>query len=378
MHYRFLYLRRTNSNQYLAFVKTSDFDYFLPPQLIAAEPPAERGGSRLLVLDRNDGHTDHRMFADLPSYLRAGDVLVLNDSRVLRARLRGHRADTGGAVELLLLARTDAQPDATRDSWNTMARPAKKLKPGERLVFAGGALTAKVIEVGEQGERVIRFDTPDVLPALELHGEMPLPPYIVQRRRELESEQHIEHADDAERYQTVFAREPGSVAAPTAGLHFSDKMLAALRELRVHIAYVTLHVGAGTFKPVDVEDPSQHPMHSEHYTISSETAATVNKALKDKRRIVAVGTTAVRTLESAYDPATGQIGNGTTNTRMLILPGYEFQVIGGLLTNFHLPKSTLLMLVSAFANRESVLAAYAEAIEREYRFYSYGDAMLIT
>ncbi|MGI8908926.1 MAG: tRNA preQ1(34) S-adenosylmethionine ribosyltransferase-isomerase QueA [Candidatus Sumerlaeaceae bacterium] len=353
---------------------TSDFDYTLPLNLIAAEPSAERGGSRLLVLHRTTGAVSHRSFSDLPGYFSPGDVLVLNDSRVLRARICGRRANTSGAVELLLLERASV-PGQSGDCWSAMARPAKKLKEGERILFGDDALSAEVIGAGHGAERTVCFDVPDILPLLEQYGEMPLPPYIVQRRKELG---HSGDTDDAERYQTVFAREPGSVAAPTAGLHFSPDILDLLRSRGVRIAHVTLHVGAGTFKPVEAEDPSEHPMHAEHYTISPDTADVINLALAERRRIIAVGTTSVRTLESAFDTYTHSVQAGSGSTRLLILPGYNFRVVGALLTNFHLPKSTLLMLVSAFAGREPVLSAYRDAINERYRFYSYGDAMLVT
>lgn len=357
-------------------MRTSDFDYTLPAELIAAEPAAERGGSRLLIMSRESASIEHRRFTDLPRFLREGDVLVLNDSRVIRARLRGRRAETGGALELLLLERVKlAHPG---DCWLVMARPAKKLKRGDLLLFGTGDLRAEVLESREEGERVIRFDVPDVLPVLDRIGEMPLPPYILHRRREMAADPHAFDAEDDERYQTVYANEAGSVAAPTAGLHFSESMLETLQCAGVQIAKVTLHVGAGTFKPVEVDNPAQHPMHLEHYSVPIETADAVNAALRDGRRVIAVGTTAVRTLESAFHPELKSLVAGSGSTRMLILPGYEFRVVNGLLTNFHLPRSTLLMLVSAFAGKDNVLRAYEEAIEQRYRFYSYGDAMFIT
>lgn len=312
----------------------------------------------------------------MPAYLRAGDVLVLNDSRVIRARLRGQRAGTGGGVELLLLERVAIERSG--DSWLAMARPAKKLKPGERLNFGDGTLRAEVVEARDEGERVICFDAPDLLPVLDQLGEMPLPPYILHRRREMHVEPHALDAEDDERYQTIYANEAGSVAAPTAGLHFSKEMLETLQKSGVQIAKVTLHVGAGTFKPVEVDDPATHPMHTEQYHVPSETAEVINAALRESRRVIAVGTTAVRTLESAFDPERKVIRTGDASTRLLILPGYKFQVVSALLTNFHLPRSTLLMLVSAFAGKENVQRAYEEAIRERYRFYSYGDAMLIT
>jgi S-adenosylmethionine:tRNA ribosyltransferase-isomerase len=357
-------------------MQTADFDYILPPELIAAHPPAERGTSRLLVLNRKTCELAHRAFQDLSDYVSSGDVLVINDSKVLRARLRGQRQQTGGAVELLLLERANHVSTKDADTWNTLARPAKKLKPGELIRFGSGELIGEVVAAGVEGERLVKFNVVDVLPYLERLGELPLPPYIVSRRRDLHEDSEAA-AEDGERYQTVFAREPGSVAAPTAGLHFTQELLQRLSNKGVQIARVTLHVGAGTFKPVEVDDPALHNMHSEHYEVSANTSDTINAALSEGRRIVAVGTTAVRTLESAYDPHTRLVRPGSASTRLLILPGYRFNVVGALITNFHLPKSTLLMLVSAFASREAVLAAYHAAIEHEYRFYSYGDAMLI-
>jgi len=314
------------------------------------------------------------LFENLAGYLHAGDLLVVNNSKVLRARLRGQRATTGGAVELLLLERQPASRPGT-DSWLAMARPAKKLQVGERLQFGGGSLVAEVQEVLAEGERVIQFQTPDLLPLLDGIGELPLPPYIIQRRKQT----HLDPAapEDADRYQTVYAQHPGSVAAPTAGLHFTEQILRELCGKGIERAEVTLHVGAGTFKPVEVEDPAVHPMHREYYTVPQQAADAVQRARRDNRRVLAVGTTVVRTLESAYDSTGKSLHTGSRSTNMLILPGYQFQVVGALLTNFHLPRSTLLMLVSAFAGTELIRAAYAEAIREQYRFYSYGDAMLI-
>lgn len=328
----------------------------------------------MLVVLRGGDELQHRAFRQLRDYLRPGDLLVVNDSRVLRARLRGQRASTGGGVELLLLERQPA-PGSAHDHWSTLARPARKLQPGERLTFGDGHLHGVVTEVREGGERVVQFETKDLIPQLDTLGEMPLPPYIVQRRRQTGGASITD--TDSERYQTVYAQDAGSVAAPTAGLHFTQGQLDELQELGVERAHVTLHVGAGTFKPVEAEDPGSHSMHTEHYTVPPATAALVNQARAEGRRVIAVGTTVVRTLESAVDPASGQLREGPGSTQLLILPGYQFRLVDALLTNFHLPKSTLLMLVSAFAGTELVRAAYATAIQERYRFYSYGDAMLI-
>lgn len=354
-------------------MRTELFDYHLPPELIAATPAPERDQSRLLIVHRSTGELEHRQFPDLDNYLDPGDVLVVNDSRVLPARLRGHRVPSGGAVEILLLERQSAS--AAGDCWTVMARPAKKMKAGERLRF--GNVDAVVVAELADGERQIEFGVPNLMPHLQKLGELPLPPYIMQRRKELEAAGHLNCVDDAERYQTVYAHDAGSVAAPTAGLHFTRGQLERLQSKGVELVRVTLHVGAGTFKPVEVEDVSTHPMHTEHYEIAEAAALALNRARKDGRRIVAVGTTVVRTLESAWSAAEDAIIPGAAATRLLITPGFRYQVVGALVTNFHLPRSTLLMLVSAFASRELVLQAYQSAITNRYRFYSYGDAMLL-
>jgi len=356
------------------------FDYHLPRELIAAEPAAERDHSRLLVLHRANGRIEHRRFDEIADYLRAGDVLVLNDSRVIRARLHGKRTATGGGVEFLLLERAPSADEAvsrTCDVWRVMCRPAKKLKPGEIVYFANKRLQARILHYCGEGEREVEFSAPDVMLWLNQIGEIPLPPYIIQRRRELGwGSGHLEIPSDAERYQTVYAREPGSVAAPTAGLHFTPQLLERMKDAGVQQASVTLHVGAGTFKPVETQEAEDHVMHTEHSSISHETAATVNDARRDGRRVVAVGTTAVRTLETVANPR-GMVQDGQFETSLMILPGYRFKCVDALITNFHLPRSTLLMLVSAFAGRELILRAYKEAIAQHYRFFSYGDAMLI-
>jgi S-adenosylmethionine:tRNA ribosyltransferase-isomerase len=363
-------------------LRTDLLDYHLPRELIAAEPAARREDSRLLVLDRASGAITHRAFSDIGGHLRPGDLLVVNDSRVIPARIHGRRLATGGAVEFLLLERVAPPPGeaAAGDRWVVLCRPAKKLKPGEQVYFANKRLEARVVHYRGEGEREVEFSVPDALPWLDGLGEMPLPPYIIQRRREM----HLAGADpktlllpaDHERYQTVYAREPGSVAAPTAGLHFSPELLARLAAAGVERAAVTLHVGPGTFRPVETDDTDRHAMHAERFTVPPETADAVNRARREGRRVVAVGTTSVRTLESACG-GDDAVAPGSRETRLMIAPDHRFRAVDALLTNFHLPRSTLLMLVFAFAGRERVLAAYEEAIRERYRFYSYGDAMLI-
>jgi S-adenosylmethionine:tRNA ribosyltransferase-isomerase len=336
-------------------VLTRDFDYDLPAASIAQEP-APRGESRLLVLDRQ-GPGRHSRVRDLPRLLHPGDLLVLNDTRVIPARLYGRSAG-GGRMEILLIERV-----AERD-WDALVRPGRRARPGAMIELAEG-LTAEVIDKREDGRHRLRFTEP-VEPHLDRLGHIPLPPYI----------HRPDTPEDRERYQTVFARQPGAVAAPTAGLHFTAKLLEEIAAAGVEIVRVTLHVGIGTFKPVSAERIEEHRMESERYEIGEETAGAIRRARAAGRRIVAVGTTVVRTLESAAQEGGGEVRAGSGATRLFITPGYRFQVVDALLTNFHLPCSTLLMLVSAFAGRERVLAAYEEAIREGYRFYSYGDAML--
>ena len=340
-------------------MKTSDFYYDLPQELIAQTPLDRRDGSRLMVLDKTTGATRHLHFYDLPSLLRPGDCLVLNDSRVLPARLLGRREPTGGAAEVLLLA------DRGNKVWECLVRPGKKLREGARLSFGDGLLTAEVAEVCEGGNRLIRFQYDGIfLELLERLGRMPLPPYI---KAELQ---------DPERYQTVYSREVGSAAAPTAGLHFTQELLRQVRDMGVELAYVTLHVGLGTFRPVKAEDISEHEMHSEYCMISADVAQTINETKKNGGRVICVGTTSCRTIESfAAEDGTLKESAGWTN--IFIYPGYRFKVLDGLITNFHLPESTLIMLVSAFMGREQCLALYREAVEKKYRFFSFGDAMFI-
>ncbi|HEY0875075.1 MAG TPA: tRNA preQ1(34) S-adenosylmethionine ribosyltransferase-isomerase QueA [Vicinamibacterales bacterium] len=343
----------------------SDFDFMLPEDLIAQEA-APRGASRLLVMDRSTGSTRDTTVADLPALLDPGDLLVVNDTRVFAARLLGHRVPTGGAVECLLLRRVEGS------TWEALMHPGQKLKPGARVRFDGaaGALMAEVLDRHFFGRRTIRLVAEgdgDVDALVDALGHMPLPPYI---KRE-------DTLADRERYQTVFASRRGSVAAPTAGLHFTREMLDALAARGVEQVQVTLHVGYGTFKPVRSEDVESHVVDPEAYEISADAAERLNSARAEGRRIVAVGTTTTRALEDAAIKGGGRILPGRADATTFIYPGFEFRVIGGLLTNFHLPKSSLLMLVSAFAGRERILAAYRHAVEQRYRFYSYGDAMLV-
>ncbi len=342
----------------------ADFDFDLPPEAIAQAPLAERDGSRLLVLDRATSRVAHYVFRDLADILRPGDLLVTNRSRVFPARLIGRRA-SGGAAELLLLA-----PLAAAGEWEALARPGRRLKPGETIAI-GGVLTARVLSSprAPDGRRRVRLETPDGAPleeALQRVGRVPLPPYI---RRE-------DGAADRERYQTVYAREPGSVAAPTAGLHFTQDLFARLAARGIGRAEVVLHVGPGTFRPVQVEDVHAHRVAPEPFFVPEETAAEFARARASGGRVVAVGTTSVRTLESALD-ARGGLRPGPGTTDLVIVPGFEFRAVDALVTNFHLPRSSLLLLVAAFAGRERVLSAYAEAVRLGYRFYSYGDAMFL-
>ncbi|MFB3817447.1 MAG: S-adenosylmethionine:tRNA ribosyltransferase-isomerase [Candidatus Methylomirabilales bacterium] len=360
----------------------SEFDYDLPPELIAQEPAPERDASRLLVLDRASGRMEHRIFTDLPEYFRPGDLLVLNDTRVLPARLFGVFA-SGGSVEILLI-----RPVAG-GCWDALVKPARRAKPGERLILACGHLEVEVTGRGTLGHRVLRLP-PDVdLPAiLDSYGVMPLPPYIKGRAQSPEPRAEKDQGEvtslgsrlsaldaDRDRYQTVYAREEGAVAAPTAGLHFTHALLDRLRAVGVQVQTITLHVGPGTFQPIRVDDLARHRMEAERYVISEVAAAAVRAAKAEGRRVVAVGTTTVRTLEHAA--RTGSLRPGSGEADLFIVPGYRFRVVDVFLTNFHLPRSTPLLLVSAFAGLPEVRRAYAEAIRQRYRFYSYGDAMLV-
>jgi len=342
------------------------FDYNLPPDLIAQEPAPERDAARLLVLDRATGRTEHRTFAALPEYLRPSDVLVINDTRVMPARLFGVY-DDGKSVEILLVR------PAGEHCWEAMVKPAKPARVGRRLLLACGHLEATVVTLGIHGRRILRLP-PDahLRRILESYGVVPLPPYI-KRRAATEAEDLL---TDRERYQTVYAREDGAVAAPTAGLHFTSELLGRIRDLGVYVCPVTLHVGPGTFLPVRTEDLSEHRMESERYTISEGTADAVNSAKRERRRVVAVGTTSVRSLEHAAQ-GRRMLPAGAGEADLFITPGFQFQVVDAFLTNFHLPRSTPLVLVAAFGGLEATRRAYLEAIARRYRFYSYGDAMLI-
>ena len=340
-------------------MKTSDFYFDLPEELIAQTPLERRDASRLMVLDKETGATEDMHFYDLPKLLRPGDCLVLNDSRVLPARLLGHREPGGGAVEVLLLI------DRGNKTWECLVRPGRKCKPGTRLSFGDGLLRGEVLSVEEGGNRLIHFEYEGIfLELLEQLGRMPLPPYI---KAEL---------NDPERYQTVYSREVGSAAAPTAGLHFTKELLEQVQAMGVSLAYVTLHVGLGTFRPVKEEDVLDHEMHSEYCMISAQTAETINRTKRAGGRVICVGTTSCRTIESwAAEDGTLKESAGWTN--IFIYPGYRFKVLDALITNFHLPESTLVMLVSALAGREHILNAYQQAVERKYRFFSFGDAMFI-
>ena len=343
---------------------TDDFDYDLPTGLIAQEPAEPRDSCRLLVLERSSGQLDHRTFSDLPEYLREGDVLVANDTRVLPARLLGLKDETGGAVEVLLLR------ERYENAWECLVKPGRRLKPGAHIVFADGAMRGLVVEqIDEAGGRLVQFTMGagerSFLDVIHRVGQMPLPPYITKP------------VGDPENYQTIFAREERSAAAPTAGLHFTPELLARIEAAGARIETVELDVGIDTFRPVSEDDPENHRIHSEHFRVSRRTAEVVNEARQRGGRVIAVGTTCVRALESAYDDDTDQIVECEGATSLFILPGYRFKVVDAMVTNFHVPRSTLLMMVSAFAGRGQVLWAYGEAMEQRYRFLSFGDAMLI-
>lgn len=341
-------------------MKKSDFYFDLPEELIAQDPLEDRSGSRLLMLDKNTGETKHRIFHDIVNYLAPGDCLVLNNTKVIPARLLGVKEDTGAAIEVLLLKRRE------KDIWETLVRPGRKCRPGANFVFGDGLLKADVLDVVEEGNRLIQFTYDGIFEeVLDKLGEMPLPPYITHKLQ------------DKNRYQTVYAKYDGSAAAPTAGLHFTKELLQQIEAKGVRLAYVTLHVGLGTFRPVKEDDILDHHMHSEYYQVTEETAKLINDTRKAGNRIICVGTTSCRTVESAADE-NGIVQAGCGNTEIFIYPGYKFKVLDCLITNFHLPESTLVMLVSALAGREHILAAYEEAIREKYRFFSFGDAMFIT
>ena len=340
-------------------LKKSDFYFELPQELIAQDPLEDRSSSRLLVLDKESGEVSHHVFREIIDYLKPGDCLVLNNTKVIPARLLGVREDTGAHVEVLLLKRKEA------DVWETLVKPGKKCRPGTRLSFGDGLLRAQILEIVEEGNRLIRFEYSGIWEeVLDRLGEMPLPPYITHKLQ------------DKNRYQTVYAKYEGSAAAPTAGLHFTRELLAEIEAKGVIITYVTLHVGLGTFRPVKEENVLNHHMHSEYYEITEETATLINRTKQKGGRVICVGTTSCRTVESAADEK-GAIHAGSGNTEIFIYPGYQFRVLDALITNFHLPESTLVMLVSALAGREKGLNAYGEAIREKYRFFSFGDAMFI-
>lgn len=339
-------------------MKTSDFYFELPEELIAQEPLADRASSRLLVAQKQTGTIEHRHFYDVKEYLRAGDCLVINDTRVLPARLHGERVGTGAHIEVLLLVRKSI------DTWEVLVRPGKKARPGDRICFGDGRLEAEVLEVIEGGNRIIRFYFDGVFEQiLDELGEMPLPPYITHR------------LEDKERYQTVYAKHDGSAAAPTAGLHFTPQLLQEISEMGVQIAHVTLHVGLGTFRPVKAEDILDHEMHSEYYVVEEKEAAKINATRQNGGRIIAVGTTSTRTLESVTDE-NGIVHAGSGWTKIFIYPGYIFHAVDAMITNFHLPESTLIMLVSALMGKDFIMQIYQEAVQQKYRFFSFGDACL--
>jgi len=340
-------------------LKTSDFYFDLPKELIAQDPLSDRSASRLLMLDKNTGKTKHESFRNIIDYLNPGDCLVLNNTKVIPARLHGVKTDTGAAIEVLLLKRREG------DVWESLVKPGKKMRRGAVLSFGDGLLTGEVLDVVEEGNRLIRFSYDGIFEeVLDRLGEMPLPPYITHK------------LEDKNRYQTVYARYDGSAAAPTAGLHFTEELLRKIEDKGVKLAYVTLHVGLGTFRPVKAQRITEHHMHSETYRITAQAAELINETRKSGHRVICVGTTSCRTLESAADEK-GMLTECSKETEIFIYPGYRFKVTDALITNFHLPESTLVMLVSALAGRENVLNAYREAVEERYRFFSFGDAMFI-
>ena len=340
-------------------MKTSDFNFELPEELIAQDPLEDRSASRLLVLNKETGETEHKIFKDIIDLVNPGDCLVLNNTKVIPARLLGVKEDTGAHVEVFLLKKL------SKDTWETLVKPGKKLKPGARVIFGDGLLTATILDTMEEGIRKVLFEYDGIFEeVLDKLGEMPLPPYITHKLK------------DRDRYQTVYARYDGSAAAPTAGLHFTKELLTELEAKGVRIAYVTLHVGLGTFRPVKVDDVANHHMHSEHYIITGEAADIINTTKENGGRVICVGTTSCRTIESAADD-TGKVIPGENDTQIFIYPGYSFKVLEALITNFHLPESTLVMLVSALAGKDNIMKAYKEAIDLRYRFFSFGDAMFI-
>ena len=340
-------------------MKTNDFYYDLPEELIAQDPLEDRSSSRLLVLDKKTGETEHHVFREIVNYLDPGDCLVINDTKVIPARLIGAKEETGAKIEVLLLKR------GADDVWETLVKPGRKAKPGTRISFGDGLLTGEVVDIVDEGNRLIHFEYEGIFEEiLDRLGQMPLPPYITHQLK------------DKDRYNTVYAEHPGSAAAPTAGLHFTPELLEKIRDKGVDIAHVTLHVGLGTFRPVKVDDVENHHMHSEFYMIDETAAEKINRAKENGKRVICVGTTSCRTIESAADE-NGRLKACSGWTDIFIYPGYQFKILDALITNFHLPESTLVMLVSALAGRDHVLAAYEEAVRERYRFFSFGDAMFI-
>ena len=340
-------------------MKTSDFYYDLPEELIAQDPLEDRSSSRLLVLDKKTGETEHHVFREIVDYLDPGDCLVINDTKVIPARLIGAKEETGAKIEVLLLKR------GADDVWETLVKPGRKARPGTRISFGDGLLTGEVMDIVDEGNRLIHFEYEGIFEEiLDRLGQMPLPPYITHQLK------------DKDRYNTVYAEHPGSAAAPTAGLHFTPELLEKIKNKGVDIAHVTLHVGLGTFRPVKVDDVENHHMHSEFYMIDETAAEKINRAKENGKRVICVGTTSCRTIESAADE-NGRLKACSGWTDIFIYPGYQFKILDALITNFHLPESTLVMLVSALAGREHVLAAYEEAVKERYRFFSFGDAMFI-
>lgn len=340
-------------------MQLKDFDFYLPEELIAQHPAEKRDECRLMVLSKDKGHIEHKVFKDIIDYLNPGDCLVLNDTRVIPARLIGNKEGSGGKIELLLLKRIN------KDSWETLVKPGKKAKVGARFEFGDGLLTAEVKSVAEEGNRIIEFQYEGIFEEiLDKLGQMPLPPYITEK------------LEDKEQYQTVYSKNEGSAAAPTAGLHFTNELLDKIREKGIKTVFLTLHVGLGTFRPVKVDNIEQHHMHSEFYILSKESADIINDVKHKGGRVISVGTTSTRTLETIGDE-NGRVKESTGWTDIFIYPGYKYKVVDGLITNFHLPESTLIMLVSALSNREIIMNAYETAVKERYRFFSFGDAMFI-
>lgn len=340
-------------------MKVKDFDYYLPEELIAQVPIEKRDEARLMIISKDREEVEHKIFKDIIDYLEPGDCLVLNDTRVLPARLIGEKEGSGGKMEFLLLKRID------KDNWETLVKPGKRAKIGSRFSFGNGELKAEVVDLGEEGSRIVRFEYEGIFEeVLDRLGQMPLPPYIKEK------------LEDKEQYQTVYSKETGSAAAPTAGLHFTEDLLERIKDKGINLAFLTLHVGLGTFRPVKAEDINEHVMHSEYYNLSKETAEIINRTKENGKRVIAVGTTSCRTLETIGDE-NGRVKEDSGWTDIFIFPGYKFKIVDALITNFHLPQSTLLMLVSALCTREKMLEAYEIAVKEKYRFFSFGDAMFI-